>query len=156
MLFIAIGEPENETCLIWILFDRLHLGACGVCGRPGAEGRRFKTAIWSGGHELGRIHVRASAEKDLAFLHDGDDVVEVRVCAERHAIRLRNAELWMSGDKRQKLWLPLLLDEGKCSDPIEVKGGPIRVTHLSLEYEAFGLDAESAHLSIHGLSKKHR
>jgi hypothetical protein len=34
----------------------------------------------------------------------GDGTVEVRLCAER------NAELWMADDKRQKLWLPLVLE----------------------------------------------
>lgn len=103
-----------------------------------------------GWHELGRVHVRNDAEKDLAFLKDGDDVVEIRVCAER------NAELWMSGDKRQKLWLPLVLGADKCSDPIEVQGGPIRVTHLALEYEAMSLGGESAHLSIYGKKRNER
>jgi hypothetical protein len=115
-----------------------------------------KPQLGQGWHELGRVHVRDDAEKDLAFLKDGDDVVEVRVCAEGNAIRLRNAELWASGDKRQKLWLPLVLEEGKCSDPKKVDGGPIRVTHLALEYEAMSLGAEGAHLSIYGKSKKER
>jgi hypothetical protein len=34
----------------------------------------------------------------------GDGTVEVRLCAER------NPELWMADDKRQKLWLPLVLE----------------------------------------------
>ena len=115
-----------------------------------------KPHVGQGWHELGRVHVRDNAEKDLAFLKDGDDVVEVRVCAEGNAIRLRNAELWMSGDKRQKLWLPLVLGAGKCTDPINVQGGPIRVTHLALEYEAMSLGAEGAHLSVYGKSKDAR
>jgi hypothetical protein len=115
-----------------------------------------KPHVDQGWHELGRVHVRDNAEKDLAFLKDGDDVVEVRVCAEGNAIRLRNAELWMSGDKRQKLWLPLVLGAGKCSDPVKVQGGPIRVTHLALEYEAMSLGAEGAHLSVYGKSKDAR
>jgi hypothetical protein len=115
-----------------------------------------KPHVGHGWHELGRVHVRDNAEKDLAFLQDGDDVVEVRVCAEGNAIRLRNAELWMSGDKRQKLWLPLVLGAGECSDPINVRGGPMRVTHLALEYEAMSLGAEGANLSIFGKSKEAR
>jgi hypothetical protein len=115
-----------------------------------------KPQLSQGWHELGRVHVRDSAEKDLAVLHDGEDVVEIRVCAEGNAIRLRNAELWMSGDKRQKLWLPLVLRAGKCSDPSKVQGGPIRVTHLALEYEAMGLGVEGAHLSIYGKSQSKR
>jgi hypothetical protein len=115
-----------------------------------------KPQLPEGWRELGRVHVRDNAEKDLAFLHDGNDVVEVRVCAERNAIRLRNAELWTSGDGRQKLWLPLVLGAGDCSNAIEVKGGPIRVTHLALEYEAMTLGAEGAHLSIHGRSRETR
>jgi hypothetical protein len=115
-----------------------------------------KPSVGQGWHELGRVHVRDNAEKDLAFVKDRDDVVEVRVCAEGNAIRLRNAESWMSGDKRQKLWLPLVLGAGECSDPINVQGGPIRFTHLAPEYEAMSLGAEGAHLYIYGKSKDAR
>jgi hypothetical protein len=110
----------------------------------------------TGWHELDRIHVRDSAEKDLAVLKGGDGTVEVRLCAERNAVRLRNAELWMAGDKRQKLWLPLILEAGKCSNPIAVNGGPIRVTHVALEYEAMSLGSEGAHVSIQGRTKSLR
>jgi hypothetical protein len=109
-----------------------------------------------GWHDLGRVHVRDSAEKDLAFLKDGDGVVQIRLCAERNAIRLRNAELWMAGDKRQKLWLPLVLGANKCTDSIKVQGGPIRVTHLALEYEAMSVGTEGAQLSVYGRSASAR
>jgi len=140
---------------------RLCLSACIFAAAAQAQTQApsatdTRPSIDKGWHELGRVHVRDNAEKDLAFLKDGDDVVEVRVCAEGNAIRLRNAELWMSGDKRQKLWLPLILGAGECSDPIKVQGGPIRVTHLALEYEAMSLGAEGAHLSIYGKSKDAR
>jgi hypothetical protein len=137
------------------------LAACALASGSSAAAQSpsasdTKPDAQQGWHELGRVHVRDAAEKDLAFLKNGDDVVAVRVCAERNAVRLRNAELLMSGDKRQKLWLPLVLDAGKCSDPIKVQGGPIRVTHLALEYEAMSLGAEGAHLSILGRSKDPR
>lgn len=109
-----------------------------------------------GWRELGRVHVRDDAEKDLAFLSDGDDIVELRLCAEGNDIRLRNTELWMSGDKRQRLWLPLVLGKGKCTGPIDVQGGPIRVTHLALEYESMGLGIEGAHLEIYGRRRSAR
>jgi hypothetical protein len=109
-----------------------------------------------GWHSLDRVHVRDNAEKDLSFLKDGDHVVEIRLCAEGNAIRLRNAELWMAGDKRQKLWLPLVLAANKCTDSIKVQGGPIRVTHLALEYEAMSLGTEGAHLSVYGKSARPR
>jgi hypothetical protein len=129
------------------------LGTVAVAEPPAPGAADTKPNIERGWHEIGRVHVRDNAEKDLAFLKDGDDVVQVRVCAEGNAIRLRNAELWMSGDKRQKLWLPLVLGAEICSDPINVQGGPIRVTHLALEYEAMSLGTEGAHLSIYGKSK---
>lgn len=62
----------------------------------------------------------------------------------------------MTGDKRQKLWLPLVLGAGKGSDPSKVQGGPIRVTHLALEYEAMSLGEEGAHLAVYGRSRKAR
>ncbi|MBL8419033.1 MAG: hypothetical protein JNK92_00190 [Dechloromonas sp.] len=139
----------------------LCLSVCVLAAPVSAETTATTSAVTKpqpgqGWHELGRIHVRDNAEKDLAFLHDGDDVVEIRVCAERNSIRLRNAESWMSGDKRQKLWLPLVLGAGKCLDPSKVQGGPIRVTHLALEYEAMSLGTEGAHLSIYGKTRKAR
>jgi hypothetical protein len=109
-----------------------------------------------GWRELGRVHVRDNAEKDLAFLKDGDDIVQLRLCAEGNDIRLRNVELWMSGDKRQRLWLPLVLGKGKCTDPIDVQDGPARVTHLALEYESMGLGIEGAHLEIYGRRRSAR
>lgn len=139
----------------------LCLGACLLTGVAQAQTQAAKLVDmqrWTsqGWHELDRVHVRDNAEKDLAFLKDGNDTVQVRLCAERSAIRLRNVELWMSGDKRQKLWLPLVLGANKCTDAIKVQGGPIRVTHLALEYEAMSLGTEGAHLSIYGKSASPR
>jgi hypothetical protein len=137
----------------------LCLGACLLTGVAQAQATKLvDMQSWAsqGWHDLGRLHVRDSAEKDLAFLKDGDGVVQIRLCAERNAIRLRNAELWMAGDKRQKLWLPLVLAANKCTDSIKVQGGPIRVTHLALEYEAMSLGTEGAHLSVYGRSASAR
>jgi len=142
-----------KTALALLCLSTLALATIASAQTQAQTAAGTKPHVGQGWHELGRVHVRDNAEKDLAFLKDGDDVVEVRVCAEGNAIRLRNAELWMSGDKRQKLWLPLILGAGECSDPIKVQGGPIRVTHLALEYEAMSLGAEGAHLSIYGKSK---
>jgi hypothetical protein len=135
----------------------LCLGVCLLIGIAQSQTQATKLVDaqpWTsqGWHDLGRVHVRDGAEKDLALLKDGDNVVQIRVCAERNAIRLRNAELWMAGDKRQKLWLPLVLGADKCSDAIKVQGGPIRVTHLALEYEAMSFGTEGAHLAIYGKS----
>jgi len=145
-----------KTALALLFLSTLALATVASAQTQAQTAAGTKPHVGQGWHELGRVHVRDNAEKDLAFLKDGDDVVEVRVCAEGNAIRLRNAELWMSGDKRQKLWLPLILGAGECSDPIKVQGGPIRVTHLALEYEAMSLGAEGAHLSIYGKSKDAR
>lgn len=107
----------------------------------------------SGWHEIGRQHVLDNAEKDLAFMHNSDALVEVKVCAQGAPIRLRNAEMWMPSDQRQRLWLPLVLGEGRCSSPSKVKNGPQRVTHIAFEYEAMTLGVQGAHLVIMG--RKH-
>jgi len=52
--------------------------------------------------------------------------------------------------------LPLVLAANKCTDSIKVQGGPIRVTHLALEYEAMSLGTEGAHLSVYGRSASAR
>jgi len=138
----------------------LCVGACLLSGvvQAQAPAQLVDMQRWTslGWHSLDRLHVRDDAEKDLSFLKAGDNVVEIRLCAEGNAIRLRNAELWMASDKRQKLWLPLVLGANKCTDTIKVQGGPMRVTHLALEYEAMSLGAEGAHLSIYGRSASAR
>lgn len=47
----------------------------------------------------------------------------------------------------------LVLGANKCTDSIRVQGGPIRVTHLALEYESMSLGTEGAHLSIDGKAR---
>jgi hypothetical protein len=132
----------------------LCVGACLVEGVAQAQtpAQLVDMQRWTslGWHSLDRVHVRDNAEKDLSFLKGGDNVVEIRLCAEDNAIRLRNAELWMEGDRRQKLWLPLVLGANKCTDAIKVQGGPIRVTHLALEYEAMSFGTAGAHLAVYG------
>jgi hypothetical protein len=133
----------------------LCLGACllaATAPAPAQEAKLVDMQAWAaqGWRDLGRVHVRDNAEKDLAVLSNGDNVVRIRLCAERNAIRLRNAELWTEGNGRQKLWLPLVLGANKCTESIKVQGGPIRVTHVALEYEAMSLGTEGAHLSVYG------
>lgn len=100
---------------------------------------------------VGRQHVRDGAESDLAVLDASQTLAEIRVCAEGNDIRLRNAVAWLEGNKRQRLWLPLVIGAAKCSDPIAVQGAPARVTHVLFDYEALGLGIEGAHLVIAGL-----
>jgi hypothetical protein len=99
---------------------------------------------------LGTQHVRDTAEKDLAFLDADQPLMEIRVCARENTVRLRNATAWMPGDARQKLWLPLVLEKGRCSKPIRVRGAPRRVTHIAFEYEAMSPGWAGAQLVIAG------
>ena len=99
---------------------------------------------------VGSQHVRDGAEKDLAVLDAELPLMEIRVCARDNAVRLRNATAWMPGDGRQKLWLPLVLDADRCSDPIKVRGAPRRVTHVAFEYEALSAGWAGARLVIAG------
>ncbi len=99
---------------------------------------------------VGTQHVRDGAEKDLAVLDADRPLMEIRVCARENPVRLRNATAWLPGDGRQKLWLPLVLDEGRCSDPIRVRGAPRRVTHIAFEYEAMSAGWAGAQLVVAG------
>jgi hypothetical protein len=65
-------------------------------------------------------------------------------------VRLRSATAWTPRDGRQKLWLPLMLAKGRCSDPIKVRGAPRRVTHIAFEYEAMSTGWTGAALVIAG------
>jgi hypothetical protein len=101
--------------------------------------------------EIGRQRVNDGADSDLAFMKDDRPLTSIRVCALENDIRLRNATASLPGHKRQKLWLPLILKKGQCSDPIDVKDGPERVTHIAFEYEAMGLGLGGAELVVLGL-----
>lgn len=100
--------------------------------------------------QIGSQHVRDGAEKDLAVLDAERPLMEIRVCALDQAVRLRNATAWMPGGGRQKLWLPLVLDAGRCSAPIKVQRAPRRVTHVAFEYEALSAGWSGARLVIAG------
>jgi len=99
---------------------------------------------------VGTQHVRDGAERDLAVLASDQPLVQIRVCASGNAVRMRNATAWMPGDQRQKLWLPLVIEAGRCSAPIEVQGAPRRVTHVAFEYEALSPGWAGARLVIAG------
>jgi hypothetical protein len=99
---------------------------------------------------VGTQHVRDSAERDLAVLDAGQPLSAIRVCAAERSIRLRNATAWLPKDKRQKLWLPLVIEAGRCSDPIKVQGAPQKVTHIAFEYEALGADWAGGRLIVAG------
>ncbi len=105
---------------------------------------------------VGSQHVRDGADKDLAILDADRPLTEIRVCARENAVRLRNATAWLPGDQRQKLWLPLVLEAGRCSAPIKVRGAPQRVTHVAFEYEAMSPGWAGARLVIAGKPDLHR
>jgi hypothetical protein len=105
---------------------------------------------------VGTQHVRDGAEKDLAVLDDDRRLMKLRICARDNAVRLRNATAWLPGDRRQKLWLPLVLPAGRCSNPIAVQGAPRRVTHVAFEYEAMSPGWAGARIVIAGRPERRR
>jgi hypothetical protein len=62
---------------------------------------------------------------------------EVMLCSERNALRIRRAEVRLDGHQWQRLFVPLVLREGQCSDPIDLNGEDRRITAFRFEYEAW-------------------
>jgi hypothetical protein len=127
-----------------------------AAGAPAVADEAKELRLGPGWVVVGTQHVRDGAERDLAVLDADRPLMEIRVCARDNAVRLRNATAWLPGDRRQKLWLPLVLDAGKCSAPIKVQRAPRRVTHIAFEYEAVSAGWAGARLVVAGRPGVHR
>jgi hypothetical protein len=143
---------SHHTCLALRRRANLTLATLGCALLPAlAQADDAKALrLGAGWFVVASQHVRDGAEKDLAVLDAGRPLTEIRVCALDNAVRLRNATAWFPGDGRQKLWLPLVLDAGRCSAPIKVRGAPQRVTHVAFEYEAITAGWAGARLIVAG------
>lgn len=69
--------------------------------------------------EIGRLTVRDRADRDTLVSSDRSTLFrEIRVCSERNTIRIRRAEVQLGNGEWQRLFVPLVLEEGKCSNDI--------------------------------------
>lgn len=87
--------------------------------------------------EIVRLNVLDRADRDLAGVNDQTPFRQVMVCAERKPIRIRRAELGLGNGQWMRLFLPVVLDGGRCSKPIDLLRGPRRIHAVRFEYEAW-------------------
>jgi hypothetical protein len=98
--------------------------------RPAAE-------TVGGRREILRLGVTDRSERDNAPIGDRGEFVDVVVCAERNTVRMRNAYVQLQDRQWQRLFLPLVLGAGECSDPIDLRGERQRIRAFRFEYEAW-------------------
>jgi hypothetical protein len=87
--------------------------------------------------EVARVQVTDRSDFDTVPVRDGGAFVDVVVCAERNTVRMRNAYAELEGGRSQRLFLPLVLEAGQCSNPIELQGDRPSLRAFRFEYEAW-------------------
>lgn len=88
--------------------------------------------------EIVRLNVRDRADRDIALSSDPSTLFrDIKVCSERNTIRIRRAEVQLGNGKWQRLFLPLALSQGQCSDAVTLQGAPRRIRAVRFEYEAW-------------------
>lgn len=87
--------------------------------------------------EIARLNVRDRADHDTVGVRGNDLYREVKVCAERNTIRIRRAEVQLGNGQWQRMFLPLALSAGDCSNAIDLLGNARRIRALRFEYEAW-------------------
>jgi hypothetical protein len=97
---------------------------------------------------IGQSRVSDKAEYDIVRTGDGRRYSQVRVCAERNAIRLRRAEMTLGNGRSQRLFLPLVLAEDQCSRPIDTLGGRRVIRQVRFDNEALTLGRGNATIVV--------
>lgn len=101
---------------------------------------------------VARGNVADVADYDLVVSSDRRSLFRaVRACAVRQTVRLRRAEVQLGNRRWQRLFLPLVLEEGRCSDPIALLGAPNRVRAFRFAYEALTPGVARGTLSMEAL-----
>lgn len=168
-LAISTGRPSLD--IAWpVKSIRIQKGTWEVCGLPNFVGAcsLYKTSAnniptrlqhiqslrpvnsqppsqWT---VIAKQHVRDKADKDIAFVADSTGYSEVKVCAERNKVRLRRAEMSLRTGQKQRLFLPLVLEAGQCSNPIQVLRAPQAIAHIAFDYETMTIGIETADVVV--------
>ncbi|MBL0924925.1 MAG: hypothetical protein IBJ12_10735 [Sphingomonadaceae bacterium] len=100
--------------------------------RPASTGGTYDN--W---REIARLDVRDRADRDTAYVRTNDLFREVKVCAERNTVRIRRAEVQLGNGYWQRMFVPLALTPGNCSDAIDLMGNARRIRAVRFEYESW-------------------
>lgn len=101
--------------------------------------------------EISRLNVRDRATTDTVSVNDRQLYRAVKICAERNALRIRRAEVRLGRRQWQRLFVPLALAPGKCSNEIDLLGKGRRITALRFDYEAWSPAWRGGTLVVSGL-----
>ena len=91
----------------------------------------------SGWRELARLNVRDRADRDQVSVRSNELFREVKLCAERNPIRIRRAEVQLGNGTWQRMFVPLVITPGDCSNAVDLIGDARRIRALRFEYEAW-------------------
>lgn len=99
--------------------------------------RPVASAASAGWREIARLDVRDRADRDQVGVRSNELFREVKLCAERNPIRMRRAEVQLGNGTWQRLFVPLVIAPGNCSDGVDLIGNARRLRALRFEYEAW-------------------
>jgi hypothetical protein len=87
--------------------------------------------------EIARLNVRDRVDRDTVNVRTNELFREVKVCAEHNTVRIRRAEVQLGNGYWQRMFVPLALTPGNCSDAIDLMGNARRIRAVRFEYEAW-------------------
>lgn len=105
----------------------------------------------SGWREIARLNVADRADTDRVRVSDRRTYREVKICAERNTVRIRRAEAQLDGRQWQRLFVPLALAPGDCSNAIDLLGDERRISSVRFDYEAWSPGWRGGTLVVYGL-----
>lgn len=117
--------------------------------RPGSI--RPVEAVTSTWREIARLSVRDRAERDTVPVRDRERYRAIMICSERNLIRIRRAEAQLDNGRWQRLFVPLALPQGQCSNAIDLLGTGPRVRAVRFEYESWTLGMAGGTITVRAL-----
>lgn len=110
------------------------------------------TAAISNWREIAQLNVRDRADRDLLPSNDRQTrFSQIKVCSERNTVRIRRAEAQLGNRRWQRLFIPLTLSNGECSNAIDIVGSDRRIRAVRFEYETWSAGMERGTISVKAL-----
>lgn len=102
--------------------------------------------------EIAQLNVRDRADRDVAPSNDRQSVFnQIKICSERNTIRIRRAEAQLGNGRWQRLFIPLALSQGECSNAVDLLGKNRRIRAVRFEYETWSAGMERGTISVRAL-----
>jgi hypothetical protein len=134
----------------------------GSCERISESQRQFRlrsvrsirpVSAVAGGNwrEVARLNVRDRVDRDQTAVRSSDLWRAVRLCAERNPVRIRRAEVQLGNGGWQRMFVPLVINPGQCSDGVDLIGGARRIRGFRFDYEAWSAGIARGTISAQAL-----